>query len=806
VLPPPSHSLPTGFAQLIARKFGRGPFLVIGPERTELERQFEGAGVHATIFPSIPELTATLSKNGSRPRADLAIWFYPPDNAQDEPAAEALGLFAETVLLVPEAGAEISKRRPHLVEAFRRAGLLPDYDCDLGDLEPGGLRLVRGFAESAEALVPAVESAFARLNQHVRGLERSLRTRMSELDAADRHISKLEEKLLKLKEAKLQLKQLKAEKHALRKSPERKVGQVLLAPYRLPQKLVREVRKRFPKSGKSSRGATPSTEYQAWFEAHRAKPADLAAMRDEIRAFDYQPCVSIITPVFNTPVKWLEECVQSVLDQVYEKWELILVDDDSSDPELLKRLPELAARDSRIVLAKDDKRGGISAASNRGLQLAQGDWIGFLDHDDVLEPDALFQHLRWLQDHRDADLIYSDEDKLTEQGLDSPIFKPDWSLDFFLSCNYVCHFTLIRREAVKQVGGFRSEFDGAQDYDLFLRIIERTTRIDHIPRILYHWRRSTASTADNIRRKPGSLETGRLALEAHLERTGARGHVSVDWRTHAYWIKRELTEAKKISIIIPVRDRVDLLARCIGSLTKETAYAPYEIVIVDNDSQTDEARAYLSALKHRVIHYSGPFNFSALNNFAVEQTDSPWLLFLNNDTEVIEGDWLAIMAEHIQRPEVGAVGPRLLYPDDTVQHGGIVVGVGGIAEHAFRGFPAEAPGVCRQLQVTRNYSAVTGACLLTRREVFNKVGGFDEERLPVTFSDVDLCLKIRRAGYLVVYTPFAKLYHHESGTRRRTVEPLETEVMRERWPAVLEYDPYYNPNLSREQADFSLGK
>ncbi|HEY2138651.1 MAG TPA: glycosyltransferase family 2 protein, partial [Chthoniobacterales bacterium] len=421
-------------------------------------------------------------------------------------------------------------------------------------------------------------------------------------------------------------------------------------------------------------------------------------------------------------------------------------------------------------------------------------------------PDALFQHLKWLQEHRDADLIYSDEDKLTEDGLDSPILKPDWSPDYFLSCNYICHFTIIRAEVLEQVGGFRSEFDGAQDYDLFLRVIEKTTRIDHVPRVLYHWRRSRASTADNIRRKPGSLETGRLALEAHLERQAVRGHVTVDWRTHAYWVKRDLAEAKPTSIIIPVRDRVGLLARCIDSITRETTYAPYEIVIVDNDSQSDEARTYLSGLKHRVLNYSGPFNFSAINNFAVEQTDNPWLLFLNNDTEVIDGDWLTTMAEHIQRPEVGAVGPRLLYPDETVQHGGIVVGVGGVAEHAFRGFPAESPGVCRQLQVTRNYSAVTGACLLTRRDVFNKVHGFDEERLPVTFSDVDLCLKIRRAGYLIVYTPFARLFHRESGTRRRTVEPMETGVMRERWAAVLECDPYYNPNLSRERADFSLGK
>jgi GT2 family glycosyltransferase len=795
--------LPAGFAQLIAQRFGCGPFLAVGVEREELQRQFAAAEVNATVFASLDELEAVSAQNGMRAKVGLAIWFYPRDNARDDRAVAILGAAAENILLVPEPSDDSAARRPELVQHFAAAGFLPDYNCDLGALEPGGLRLVRAAPESVEALVPAVESAVARLQRQVSGLERSLRTRIAELEAADHHISKLEEKLLKWKEARKQLKQLKAEKQALRKSPERKIGQVLLAPYLLPQRLVRGIRKRFPHAKKS---ATPAGEYGEWFESHRTKEPELDRFRKESLSFSYRPCISIITPVFNTPVAWLEECVQSVLDQAYEEWELILIDDNSNDPELLKFLPELAARDSRIVLTRSDKRGGISAASNRGLELAKGEWIGFLDHDDLLEPDALFQHVKWLQAHRDADLIYSDEDKLTEDGLDSPIFKPDWSPDYFLSCNYICHFTIIRAAVLKEVGGFRKEFDGAQDYDLFLRIIERTSRIDHVPRVLYHWRRSAASTADNIRRKPGSLETGRLALEAHLERQRTRGHVSVDWRTHAYWIKRDLAEAKPISIIIPMRDRMELVKRCVDSITRETTYAPYEIVIVDNDSQSQEARNFLSTTKHRVLNYGGPFNFSAINNFAVEQTGNPWLLFLNNDTEVIDGDWLTIMAEHIQRSEVGAVGPRLLYPDDTVQHGGIVVGVGGIAEHAFRGFPAEAPGVCRQLQVTRNYSAVTGACLLTRREVFNKVRGFDEERLPVTFSDVDLCLKIRRAGYLVVYTPFARLYHHESGTRRRTVEPMETGVMRERWAGILDDDPYYNPNLSRERADFSLGK
>ena len=254
-----------------------------------------------------------------------------------------------------------------------------------------------------------------------------------------------------------------------------------------------------------------------------------------------------------------------------------------------------------------------------------------------------------------------------------------------------------------------------------------------------------------------------------------------------------------------MRDRVDLLARCLDSLTSKTTYAPYEIVVVDNGRLSEEARAYFSQLKHRHLNYAGAISLSAMNNFAAKQTGSPWLLFLDESIEVIDPDWLTLMAEHVQRPEVGAVGPRLLYPDDTVQHAGIVVGVGGIAEHAFRGLPAEAPGVCRQLQATRNYSAVTGACLLTRRDVFDEVEGFDEERLPVTFSDVDLCLKMRRAGYLIVYTPFAKLYHHESSVGDQTVEAVDANVMRERWPEVLERDPYYNPNLSRKHADFSLG-
>ena len=794
------------FARIVTRKFAPTRLLLVGSEAAQFVEHCRQEGIDTVSCAGICELEA-LSENGAGP-FDVAIWFYPAASAtaEDVRTLDRLSTLASNLVLVPATGADAAKRRPPLVAHLGTRSFFPNYDCDISDLEPAALQLTHEASESAATQVRAVEGAFSRLNRHVRGLERRL---------ANAHVG-IGSGRPAYRDPGAKAPQGQRSETRAEAAQTGKTGAAQITGAQDRPGLARAL----PVAAKVGAGGAqkvsrkpglasdsgPASEYQQWLEAHRVKNEDIASLRDEARGFASQPCISIITPVFNTPAEWLTECVESVLNQIYEKWELILVDDASTNPETLRLLPELAARDARIVLAKDPERGGISAASNYGLSMAQGDWVAFLDHDDILEPDALFQNVKWLQDHPDADLIYSDEDKLTEQGFDTPIFKPDWSPDYFLSCNYVCHLTLVRRELVREVGGFRSEFDGAQDYDLFLRIIERTNRIHHIARVLYHWRRSPASTADNIRRKPGSLDTGRQALEAHLARRHLPGHVTVDWRTHAYWVKRELTEAKKISLIIPVRDRIDLLARCLESVTSKTTYAPYEIVVVDNDSQSAEAREYFARLEHRVLHFSGPFNYSAINNFAVENCDSPWLLFLNDDIEVIDQNWLTIMAEHVQRSEVGAVGPRLLYPDDTVQHAGVVVGVGGIAEHAFRGLPAESPGVCRQLQMTRNYSAVTGACLLTRREVFEEIGGFDEERLPVAFNDVDLCLKMRRAGYLIVYTPFAKLYHHESASRRRSVEALETEVMRERWPEYLERDPYYNPNLSRERADFSLGK
>ena len=795
------------FARILAQKFGHARWLIVGGERSAIEQQCAASGIAATLCPTALDLDGTSARNDSSRQFERAVWFYPASetNEQRDREVDVLAHQANDILLIPSPGAEVLTTRPELVERFGRYGFLPDYDCDLGELGPGAIRLLRRQMESAERLVPAVETAFARLHAQMRNLERTLRARVSELNAANRHIGKLEEKILQFRETKREVKKLKKEKQALRKSPERKVGQVLLAPYRLPQKLIRALRGRGRQARDSTARSADTVEYQDWFEQHRATPEQLTVMRNETRKFAHQPLISVITPVFNTPVQWLEEAVQSVLGQAYEDWELILVDDNSSDEALREYLPVLASRDSRIKVFKLEGSRGISAALNRGIEHARGEWIGFLDHDDLLEPDALFQTAKLLQQIPDAGLIYSDEDKLTEAGFDAPLFKPDWSPDFFLSCNYLCHFITVRRELLLRVGGFRSEFDSAQDYDLLFRVIEQTDRIHHIPRVLYHWRRSGSSSAISPWQKPGQLEAARRAIDEHLQRKGIRGHVAIDWRTHAYWVRRELTEAKKISIIIPAGDRIEMLSRCIESITTKTNYPNYELVVVGQDNQSEEARSYFNRSKHRLLHYDGPFNDSAIKNFAVEQTKSPWLLFLDNDLKVIDGEWLSAMAEHIQRPEVGVVGARLLWPNDTVQHAGIVLGVGGVAEHAFRGFPAEDPGVFKQLQVTRNYSCVTGACLLTRRDVFIEVGGFDEERLPMAFNDVDLCLKMRRAGYLIVYTPFAKLYRHESAGHPRLAELREAGVMRERWPELLQRDPYYNPNLSRERADFSLG-
>jgi GT2 family glycosyltransferase len=799
VLPAFSHSFDSDFARTLSRKFEHGRFLIIGADPHKLESQFTEGTREAVIW-SHNELVSKLSQGAGAARFETAVWFYPSAHNDDGRVAEALSGCADVIVLMQGPGADVVTRRPQLVDCFGRFGFVPDYQCDLIELDPGALCLRHLPREAANESVPATEMAFARLNRQLGSLRRILEIRGSELEGAQRHIASLEEKLLKLKEYRRELRFLNEQRQTLRKSPERRVGQVLLSPYRLPAKLVKTVWKKFHRQKRNPRKSTTPSEYQKWFEQHRASAEDLKRMRDEARTFASRPLISVITPVFDTPVQRLEEAVESVLAQTYENWELVLVDDGSTAIDLLRALPRIAKRDRRIVLASLGKHEGISAASNHGLALAHGDWITFLDHDDVFEPDALFHVLKLLQSHPEADLIYSDEDKLADDGFEAPVFKPDWSPDLFLSCNYLGHLTAVRREILQKTGGFRSQFDGAQDYDLFFRITERTNRIHHIPRVLYHWRRSESSSAISVRQKPGQLEASRLAIGDHLKRRGELAHVAVDWRTHAFCVRRELMEQRKISVIIRSCRGPESLERCVEALTAQTSYPNYEIVIVQADDKFPELAARFA---YRLLHLSGAAHDSTAKNYAVEQTDSPWLLFLDDSMEVVEPDWLTIMAEHIQRPEVGAVGARLLKSIGAVEHAGIVVGINNIAQSAFRGSRAEHTGGNRQLQLTRNSSAVSSACMLTRREIFQEAEGFDEN-LSGTLADVDLCLKMRRAGYLIVYTPFVQLYWH--ATQPAKMDTTGQAIIEKRWAGLLHGDPYYNSNLSRERADFSLGK
>ena len=802
VLPSSFHSADADFARIISRKFVHGRFLIVGANSQKLEGQFAEVKRDAVVMWSPSDLMMKLGQGEAAARFEAAVWFYPSGENDDDRMAELLSVCAASIVLVPGPGADAGRRRPRLVQCFEPFGLLPDYECDVMELDPAAVCLRHQPSVAASELTPKVETAFARFSGALSDLKRSLQIRGSELEGAHRHIAALEEKLLKLKEYRRELRLLKEQKQTLRKSPERRVGQILLVPYRLPEKLAKTIWKKLRRPARERRPSVASSEYQEWFERHRANARDLERMRNELRAFASKPLISVITPVFDTPVQRLEEAIESVLEQAYENWELLLIDDGSSDAELLRALPLLAARDRRIVLKNLGKHEGISAASNQGLALAHGEWVTFLDHDDVVEPDALFQIVKLLQTHPDADLIYSDEDKLGEDGFEAPLFKPDWSPDFFLSYNYVGHLTAVRRDIVQKAGGFRSQFDSAQDYDLFFRVIEQAKRIHHIPRILYHWRRSESSSAISVRQKPEQLEASRLAIEDHLKRRGEPARVAVDWRTHAFWVRRRLSEPKKISVIIQSRRGLELLERCIENLTSRTSYPNYEIVIVQGD-KFHGASDFSSRFPHHLLRFPGESNDSAVKNFAVNQTNDPWILFLDESIEPVEPEWLTIMAEHVQRAEVGAVGARLLNPNGTIEQAGTVVGVNNTAQRAFHAFQADHPGTNRQLQVTRNCSAVSSACMLSRREVLQQTGGFDES-LGGTLADVDLCLKMRRAGHLIVYTPFAKLCWREAPSDE--IDVKGEAIMRERWADVLQSDPYYNPNLSRERADFSLGK
>ncbi len=546
-------------------------------------------------------------------------------------------------------------------------------------------------------------------------------------------------------------------------------------------------------------------QYAAWLARNAPGPDEVAEWRAEARALEYRPLMSVLTPVHDVDEPFLRRCLDSVLAQAYDQWELCVVDDGSTRPHVAKVLAEYAARDHRIRAEALAKSQGIVGASAAALRMARGEFVALLDHDDELAPDALLEVAKLLDRERDLDLVYSDEDKLDDGGRRvEPFFKPDWSPDLLLSMNYVCHLTVVRRTVMESVGGFRVGFDGSQDYDLLLRVTERTQRIGHVPKILYHWRKVANSTAADRAAKPYAFETGRKALVEALERRGAAGRVDMPMGG-LYTVRYPIRGTPLVSIIIPTRDRLPLLRSCLDSIEAKSTWRHREVLVVDNGSVEPATHAYLRSLEQRVrvVEDRSPFNWSAINNGAVRAATGELLLFLNNDVEVVTPDWLEAMIEHAQRPEVGAVGAKLLYPDDRLQHAGVVLGIGGIAGHAFKYRPSAEDGYFSLPHVIRNCSAVTGACMMVRRKVFDDVGGFDES-LPVAFNDIDFCLRLRQRGLLVVYTPQAILYHKESATRGKLHPPEDERRMYDRWGALLKRDPFYNPNLSLHHEDYRL--
>lgn len=559
-------------------------------------------------------------------------------------------------------------------------------------------------------------------------------------------------------------------------------------------------------------------DYEIWVKNHTHTEADYSRMKEEVKEFSYQPKISVVIPVYNVDEEWLRKAIDSVKAQVYENWELCIVDDCSPKPhvkEVLKAY-ENENTDGKMKFYYSPENLHISLSSNKGLEMSTGEFVTFLDHDDEIPREALFEVVKLLNENRDLDFIYSDEDLMTLDGdRVNPIFKPDWSPETALSMMYTTHLGVYRTELAKEVGGYRKGFEGSQDFDFVLRFTEKieANRIAHIPQVLYHWRMIPGSTAMSYSEKSYARDAARKAVAEAIERRNIKGHVEDGLTLYSFRVKREIEGNPKVAIIIPAHNRADLVKVCIESIEQKTTYTNYEIVLVDNNSDDPESLKYFEEVgrKHTLLRYPHPFNYSAINNFAVRHTESDYILFLNNDTEVINDDWLESMLELAQLPEIGAVGAKLIYPNEKIQHAGIILGLGGYAAHSHRFFNADEHGYMGRISIISNVSAVTGACLLVRRSYFDEVGGFNEQDLGVAYNDVDLCIKLMDKGCRNVYTPFAELYHYESVSRGQ--EDTEEKIIRfekekkylyETWKKYIDNDPYYNPNLTRDREDFGI--
>ncbi|MEE9425933.1 MAG: glycosyltransferase family 2 protein [Methylococcales bacterium] len=558
-------------------------------------------------------------------------------------------------------------------------------------------------------------------------------------------------------------------------------------------------------------------QYLIFLEQNKLFSKDVSRINNKCNGFKYQPLISIVTPVYNVAPIWLDKCIESVLNQYYQNWELCLHDDKSTSQETIDCLKKWSNIDKRIKISFGEKNGNISYASNQAIKLTTGEFIGLLDHDDVLTPDALYENVKALNNNKQLDLIYSDEDKLEMNGdRTGPYFKSDFNIDLLRSNNYICHFTVIRKSVGDKVAWFTEGLEGSQDHDLFLKVIDQINQknIHHIPKVIYSWRKVPGSTAAVYDDKNYAFEAGKLALENHLLRNNITGEVQKTKRGGVYRIIRKIETPKLVSIIIPFRDKVELLQTCLDSIKNKTKYTNYEILLVNNNSIEQKTRDFLKELKYNqhilILNFNGEFNYSKINNWAVKQAKGDYILFLNNDTEVITDGWLSNMVQDIQRDDVGAVGCRLLYADHTIQHAGIVVGINGVAGHIFNGLDKSFIHHF-SYGVPKNVTACTAACLLTKKALFTELNGFDEDNLKIAFNDIDYCLKIRKHDLLILYTPHTELYHFESKSRgyEDTDEKIfrfkqEIDFIKKKWNLNDYRDPYYNINHSKQRTDYKI--
>lgn len=556
--------------------------------------------------------------------------------------------------------------------------------------------------------------------------------------------------------------------------------------------------------------------YGPWYEQYIPTREELEKQRK--KKWNYGPKISIIVPAYKTPEAFLRQLMDSLLAQTYANWELCIANASPEDASMEYVLKEYAKKDSRILWKKLEENKGIAENTNEAFAMATGEFAGLLDHDDLLAPNALYEVAKALETEPDIDVLYTDEDKVRgDEVLEhfQPHLKPDFNIDLLRSNNYICHFFVVRKSLLEKTGGFRREYDGAQDYDFIFRCTQAAGKIHHIPEILYHWRTHQSSTADNPESKLYAFEAGKRAIEENLRQNGLIGEVSHTKDYGFYRVKYPVQGEPLVSIIIPNKDAKEDLEKCIQSILEKSSYTNYEILIVENNSTGEEIFSYYKELSEnsriRLLRWKREFNYSTINNYGAKKAKGDYLLFLNNDTEVISPDWIEEMLGFCQRPDTGIVGARLYFGNNTVQHAGTVIGIGGIAGHMFTDMPRERSGYMHKAAIIQDLSAVTAACMMVKRQVFDEVQGF-EEQLSVAFNDVDFCLRVREKQYLVVYDPYVELYHYESKSRgaedsKEKVRRFQSEIefMRCRWETLLKKgDPYYNKNLSLVKWNYSL--